>query len=320
MRARFVSSVVVMFAIGLEGAWGEEVAAPKSAQVASCPPVLPVAEGERSVVVPTVAPNVETPHVASLPLPAEHEAAKSLLKEKLAERDRLQREISALREQTKTPEQILVRVKMIEVNLTKMRKLGIDFSTSLNPKNTALKAPFSATRVDAPHGSPGTFEFSILDDGKTIGGFVDALQRRNLANVLAEPSVVTTNGQRASLAVVDECSIPAPGEVGGVKIQKYGTQLDVTATALGDNRVRLHVRPRVSELDASRKISVGGQPILALTVREVDTAVEMELSQSAVLSGLVQERKVTTTDWLGRKSDAVEEIALVVVVTPEFVR
>jgi Flp pilus assembly secretin CpaC len=120
--------------------------------------------------------------------------------------------------------------------------------------------------------------------------------------------------------VVDECSIPAPGEVGGVKIQKYGTQLDVTATALGDNRVRLHVRPRVSELDASRTISVGGQPILALTVREVDTAVEMELSQSAVLSGLVQERKVTTTDWLGRKSDAVEEIALVVVVTPEIVR
>jgi Flp pilus assembly secretin CpaC len=311
MRARFVSSVAVMIAIGLEAAWGEEVAAPESAQVASCPTVLPVAEGERSVVVPTVAPNVETPHVASLPLPAEHEAAKSLLKEKLAERDRLQREISALREQTKTPEQILVRVKMLEVNLTKLRQLGPDLSIFNDGK---------IEHVDLPNWLGSNAGANHLVNGDAMQGILGALAKQNVGKVLAEPTVITTNGQPASLNVGGECSIPAPGEVGGVKIQKYGTQLDVTAVALGDNKVRLNVRPRVSELDASREISVGGQPILALTVREVDTAVEMELGQSAVLSGLVQERKVTTTDWLGRKSDAVEEIALVVVVTPEIVR
>ena len=199
--------------------------------------------------------------------------------------------ITALREQTKTPEQICVSVKVMEVNLTRLRQLGMD-----------LPAPTN-----------GMVDSTSLE-------IFDALVQRSLGKVLATPTVVTISGQRASISIGGEFPIPQPGQDGGVRIQKYGTQLDVTAVSLGNNRVRLNVRPRISDLDASRAIVVAGQQVPALTVRECDFSSEVEFGKSAVLSGLVQERTVTTADSLGRKSNAVEEVALVVVVTPEIVR
>ena len=111
--------------------------APGSAQVVGCPTVLPVAEGERSIIVPTIAPQVPAPHVAALPQPSQHEAAMTLLREKLAQRDQLQRERTALAS-TQSPEQISVTVKMVEINRTKLRQLNVDWSTFGDGKDKSV--------------------------------------------------------------------------------------------------------------------------------------------------------------------------------------
>lgn len=290
MRARSFWYGVVLLAFGVQAARGEQPPSPEPSQISSCPTVLPVTDGERSIVVPSIAPQVDVPHVASRLPPTEHDAAKSLLQEKLAQRDRLQREIAALREATKTPAQISVTVKLLEINLTKLRQSGMDLTTLTN----------------------GNIDNAAL-------GFFDALEQRNLGKVLAVPTVVTTDGQKVSISVGGEFPIPQPGHDGGVKIQKYGTQLDITAIALGDNKVRFSVRPRVSELDASRGVEVEGRQIPALTIRECDFSSEVEFGRSAVLSGLVQQRPESVMTASGVRTD-VQEVALVIVVTPEIVR
>lgn len=62
--------------------------------------------------------------------------AQELLQQKLAQRDELQHEIDELCESTKTYQQVLVRVKVMEVSLTKMRKLGIDFAPGYHVFNS----------------------------------------------------------------------------------------------------------------------------------------------------------------------------------------
>ena len=71
-----------------------------------------------------------------------------------------------------------------------------------------------------------------------------------------------------------------PEVSGGVKNQNYGTQVDLTAVSLGDNRVRIDVRPRVSELDSSHASVVNGQQVPSVSVREFDTSVEMEFGKT----------------------------------------
>jgi pilus assembly protein CpaC len=97
---------------------------------------------------------------------------------------------------------------------------------------------------------------------------------------------------------------------------------------LGDGRIRLEVRPTISELDDSAPI--GGE-IFRTKVSEVDTGVEMMAGQTLANAGLIQTRVkaqnrglpyLSDVPVLGipfrRVSEEVEEIELLIFVTPEF--
>ena len=94
----------------------------------------------------------------------------------------------------------------------------------------------------------------------------------------------------------------------------------------------MEVRPRISEIDASRSVTIQNSVIPALTVRDVDTAVEMKAGQTFALAGLIQERIEEQVNGLPFLSDIpifgipfrkteekVNEIELLILVTPEFV-
>jgi Flp pilus assembly secretin CpaC len=330
MRAlSVVSNVIFIFSCAIT-VQAQPPAAPNAAQGTGCPTVLPVAEGERSIVVPTVAPNVvaphveppaqQPPHIASRPQSPQHEAAKSLLREKLAQRDQLQREIAALRESTQTPEQISVQVKMVEINRTKLRKLGVDWSTFNNgqPTQTDLAGLLGTKPAAASTTAPGVSLQTNVDPA--VLEIITALERQNVTRVLAMPTVVMTSGRPASLNIGTDLPIPDPAAPGGVRVEKCGTQVDLTAVSLGDNRVRIDVRPRVSEINAEHAVVVNGAKVPAISVRQLDTSLEMEFGKTTIMSGMVQQRKAANANWLGRENGEVEEIALMLIVTPQIVR
>ena len=88
------------------------------------------------------------------------------------------------------------------------------------------------------------------------------------------------DGQPASLNIGCEIPIPARGDSkSAVEFQQVGTQVDILPTALGNDRVRLQVRARVSDEDESRSVEVGGSHVPAITVRQCDTAVETEFGR-----------------------------------------
>lgn len=269
----------------------------------------PVAQPCRKQAPITVAPQ------PVLPVPSN---AQSLLQSKLAERDRLQREIDALQAETKTPEQIVVKLRMLEVNLTKMHKLGIDYASLLRSHFQGADAVLNNA---GPNGGPSqgpdtNFQAGIASD--SIGNCLDSLEQRNVARVLAEPTLVVVSGRPASFHVGGE--IPLPSRDGrGIEFRKYGTQLDLMAQATGKNRLRIEARPRVSEVETRHTVKVGDLEVPALTVREVDTAVELESGQTWVMSGLVQKRVESEQTDAGVK-DVTIEVALVTLITPEIVR
>lgn len=241
-----------------------------------------------------------------------------MLQAKLAERDRLQREIEALQAETKTPEQIVVKLRMMEVNLTKMRKLGIDYAAYLQSHFQVADVVLNSA---GPNGGPSQnpdakFQMAIASD--SIGSCLDSLEQHNFGRILAEPTVVVLSGRPASLHVGGEFPVPL-GEGRGVEFRKYGTQLDLTAQALGNNRLRIEARPRVSKVETHHAIKVGDVEVPGLSVREIDTAVELESGQTWVMSGLVQERVESVVTDSGVK-DYTIEIALITLLTPEIVQ
>lgn len=326
MRALSVWSSVVLFSCCAISVQAQHAATPNAAQVTGCPTILPVAEGERSIVVPSVAPHIaspaqQVPHIAARPQTPEHEAAKSLLREKLAQRDQLQREIAALRESTQTPEQISVQVKMVEINRTKLRTLGVDWATFNDGKQTQtdLAGLLGMRPASAASSNPQDVSLQTNVDPAVLE-IITALERRNVTKVLAMPTVVTLSGRPASLNIGTDLPIPDPSAPGGVRVEKCGTQVDLTAVSLGDNRVRIDVRPRVSQINNEHAVIVNGAKVPSISVRQLDTSVEMEFGKTTIMSGMVQQRKAANANWFSSDDGEIEEIALMLIVTPQIVR
>ncbi len=237
----------------------------------------------------------------------------ALLQQKIAELNCLQTEIDELRRSTGTPQQVLVRVQALEISRTKLRELGTDLSLSSDDK-TAKKPAQASLQLQNSNGG-----FGVVDDGESFLAFIEALQQKNVAKVLAEPSLVVVSGRPAAFNVGGEFPIPSPpGSQQAVDFQPFGTKVDVLAVAQGDNRVRLELRFRVSERDDSRSVEIEGTRVPALHVRQFDSTVELEYGQTGLLTGLVQRRTELRQTEAGNEN-VDHEVELLFVVTPESV-
>ncbi|MEX2559126.1 MAG: histidine kinase, partial [Pirellulales bacterium] len=131
-----------------------------------------------------------------------------------------------------------------------------------------------------------------------------------------------------------EFPILVPQSLGTVSVQyrKFGTQVDFVPIVLGNGAIRLEVRPRVSEIDASRSVTINDTSVPGLRVREVDTGVEMRAGQTLAIAGLVQNRveaQVRGVPWLSdlpwvgaafrKTNEEINEIELLIMVTPQLV-
>lgn len=236
---------------------------------------------------------------------------------------------------------ILLHVKLMEVSRTKLRQLGFDWANfngddSIVQRVSGLTGGFSlvpgAQSVTSSGGEK--IAFGIIDDANAFFGFLDALKQNNLVKVLAEPTLVTISGRPASFSSGGEFPILVPQSLGTLSIQyrQFGTRVDFVPIVLGNGRVRLEVRPQVSEIDPARSVTIGNTTVPGLRSRWVDTGVEMNAGQTLALAGLIQTQIEAETGglpvlsdlpWFGaafrRIREQANEIELLVLVTPEFI-
>jgi pilus assembly protein CpaC len=129
---------------------------------------------------------------------------------------------------------------------------------------------------------------------------IDALDQEGLLTMLAEPNLTAISGQTASFLAGGELPIPVAQDTTGaitIVYKPYGISLDFTPTVLADNRISLKVRPEVSEIDTTHSVSTSGVEVPALTVRRVETTVELSSGQSFAIGGLLQSQ---TSDVVGQ--------------------
>lgn len=238
-------------------------------------------------------------------------------------------------------QQILLHVKVMEVSRTKLRKMGFDWALftgddGIIQNASGLVADYTLvpgmSQVLSSRGE--NLVGSIVDGGTSFFGFLEALRQYNMVKVLAEPTLVTVSGRAASFSSGGEFPILVPQSLGTVSVEyrEFGTRVDFVPIVLGNGRVRLEVRPQVSEIDPSRSVTINNTTVPGLRTRWADTAVEMNAGQTLALAGLIQTQTETENKglpwlsdlpWVGAAFRRVEEqhneIELLILVTPEFV-
>jgi pilus assembly protein CpaC len=203
--------------------------------------------------------------------------------------------------------QVKLKVQIIEIDRSKLEQFGINlFSEGKSTSNIGTgQFPSTQTYTPATSTTPATFTSSnplnllFYNFGLNIGLTLQDLQARNIAQILAEPTITTLSGQKASFLAGGEFPFPVvQGSSGGltsitIQFRSYGVKLDFTPVVNEDGTIQLKVTPEVSALDYTNAVTISGYTIPAISTRRADTQVELRSGQSFAISGLLDHR---TTD------------------------
>ena len=247
--------------------------------------------------------------------------------------------------------QILLRVKFADVDRSSSQQLGFNlFSTgAAGTIGRGTTGQFSPPNVTFQQNSNGplttttTFanELNLLlfRPDLNLGAMVQALQSRNLLQMLAEPNVLAINGHNASFLAGGE--FPFPNLQGGgsglgavtIQFREFGVRINFTPTITPRGTIRLQVTPEVSSLDFANGLVFNGFTIPALSTRRVATEIELEDGQTFAIGGLLDNRDTETFNkvpglgdipFFGKLFRSREKTKnnseLLVMVTPEIVR
>jgi pilus assembly protein CpaC len=128
-----------------------------------------------------------------------------------------------------------------------------------------------------------------------FGVVVQALQQKNLLQILAEPNLIAVNGKEASFLAGGEFPFPIvqPGQgftAVSISFKEFGVRLRFTPVIMPNGNIHLRVVPEVSELDFADGLTISGFNIPALSTRRADTEFELQDGQSFVIAGLMDNR------------------------------
>lgn len=220
-------------------------------------------------------------------------------------------------------QQVMLQVKVAELQRTVARKLDAQLATLANTGNWALGGgssgvtfPGSNIPVFANGSGVGPIFDGLLpsDQGFANSGIfasfvsnefaanlaLDIAKENGLGRILAEPTLTALTGQEAQFLSGGSFPIPVTSEDGiGVDFRDFGVKLSFVPVVLGNGRINLKLNISVSELlpTNSLLVSAGGSAgsansvfaVPALTERRALSTVELSDGQTIGIAGLSNE-------------------------------
>ena len=205
-------------------------------------------------------------------------------------------------------DQVMVKARVIEVQRTAIKQLGLDVNGILSGVGDGLSFAQSATfGVSGSQLGGGILNFlDQAGDGSRLNTSLRAFERVGLVRTLAEPNLTSVNGENAEFLAGGEFPVPVGRDNEGniqVEFKPYGVRLAFRPIVLSQGRISLQLSTEVSELTTNGAFTVGGAGpnalvIPALNVRRSSTTVELPSGGSMMIAGLLREDTRQNIDQL----------------------
>jgi pilus assembly protein CpaC len=216
-------------------------------------------------------------------------------------------------------QEILLEVKFAEVDRSAALQLGVNYFTpgtghttgtlgtgqfggeTVSTSSTTTQTAPSGVTTTTTAGTAPTINLTnplnlfLFRSDINFGVVVQALQQKNLLQILAEPNLIAVNGKEASFLAGGEFPFPIvqPGQgftAVTISFKEFGVRLRFTPVIMPNGNIHLRVVPEVSELDFTNGLTISGFNIPALSTRRADTEFELRDGQSFVIAGLMDNR------------------------------
>jgi pilus assembly protein CpaC len=212
-------------------------------------------------------------------------------------------------------QEVLLQVKFAEVDRSALTQLGVNFISTgaantlgsvttgqyggfgpqtLTPGSSVTAAGTAATTTT------GTTVNNVLNlflfrSDINLGATIEALETKNLLQILAEPNLIAVNGKEASFLAGGQFPFPIVQPGAGftavtISFKEFGVRLQFTPVIMPNGNIHLKVAPEVSTLDFANALTISGFTVPALSTRKAETEFELQDGQSFVIAGLMDNR------------------------------
>ncbi len=209
-------------------------------------------------------------------------------------------------------QEVLLEVKFAEVDRTAITQLGVNFlstgaTNTVGTTTTGQYGGFGQQQINDSFPSPDPHSFStnatisnvlnlfLFRPDIHFGAVIQALQAKNLLQILAEPNLIAVNGKEASFLAGGQFPFPIVQPGAGftavtIAFKDFGVKLDFTPVIMPNGNIHLKVAPEVSTLDFTNALTISGFTVPALSTRKAETEFELQDGQSFVIAGLMDNR------------------------------
>jgi pilus assembly protein CpaC len=209
-------------------------------------------------------------------------------------------------------QEVLLQVKFAEVDRTALTQMGVNFVSqgAANTIGTLTTGQFGgfgpqtlSTNGQSTGGGTTTTGTSINNvlnlflfrPDINFGAVIEALQTKNLLQILAEPNLIAVNGKEASFLAGGQFPFPVVQPGNGftavtISFKEFGVRLQFTPVITPNGNIHLKVAPEVSTLDFANALTISGFTVPALSTRKAETEFELQDGQSFVIAGLMDNR------------------------------
>jgi pilus assembly protein CpaC len=211
-------------------------------------------------------------------------------------------------------QEVLLEVKFAEVDRSALAQLGVNvFSNGaanvVGTTTTGQFGGFAPQNITQTQGQntpmvinqtvSQVLNMFLFQPNIHLGAVIEALETKNLLQILSEPTLIAVNGKKASFLAGGQFPFPIvqPGQgftAVTISFKEFGVKLEFTPLIMPNGNIHLTVAPEVSTLDFADALTISGFTVPALSTRKAETEFELQDGQSFVIAGLIDNRVTDT--------------------------
>ncbi|MDD4602047.1 hypothetical protein SDC9_14772 [bioreactor metagenome] len=183
------------------------------------------------------------------------------------------------------PVQIKIEAKIIEIDRSKEKNLGIKWGSSPdNPGVFHFGQSVSNSIAPQAFGNLGTYS--------AINAELSALFKNGSAKLLSQPNMITLSGDKANILVGGQIPVPVSVQDNQIAIQwkDYGIRLEIAPMVSTEGLISSKVKAEVSSLDwnSTKSIKLGADmEIPPLKTSQAETSIALLSGQTMAIGGLI---------------------------------
>ncbi|MFN3868026.1 MAG: type II and III secretion system protein family protein [Hyphomicrobiaceae bacterium] len=209
---------------------------------------------------------------------------------------------------TKSKEQVLLKVQVAEMQRDAIRRLGIDLPGAVVqagsftfakviqnsfPVTSGLVPKAGAIGVGVPPlvSSGVAFQPTWQAGGNSVTAMIEALERAGVLKTLAEPTLTAISGESAKFLAGGEFPVPISQQNNSISVEwkQFGVSVSFKPVVLTEGRISLTIAAEVSELSSDGAVSLANVTLPGLKVRRAETTLEVPSGGTLAMAGLLSD-------------------------------